>query len=91
MILIFIRGKIKLLKIRDFIFESISFDIIKSKREVTTIIIDVYTVYIEIRNITDKSVIIDRKKRLKTIEEYGTEKCYLITKKSRSLIIERIL
>jgi hypothetical protein len=88
MISILIRKKIKLLKIRNFIFESIFFDIIKLKREMATIIMNIYTAYIEIRNITDKSVIINRKKRLKIIEEYGAEGYYLITEKLKSLAIE---
>jgi hypothetical protein len=91
MVPILIRKKIKLLEIRNFIFEPISFDIIRSKGEVTAVIINVYTAYVEIRNITNKSIIINWKKYLKTIEEYETEKYYLITKKSRSLIIGRVL
>jgi hypothetical protein len=91
MIPILIRRKIKLLEIRNFIFEPISFDIIKSKEEMTAAIINIYTIYVEIRNITNKSIIINRKKRLKTIEEYGIERYYLITEKSRSLAIGQIL
>jgi hypothetical protein len=91
MILIFIREKIKLLEIRNFIFEPISFDIIGSEGEMTAAIINVYTVYVEIRNITNKSMIINRKRRLEIIEEYEIEKYYLIMKKSRFLVIERIL
>jgi hypothetical protein len=91
MIPILIREKIKLLEIRDFIFKSIFFDIIKSEKAMTIIIMNVYMIYVEIRNITNKSIIINRKKRLGTIEEYEIEEYYLITEKSRSLIIERIL
>jgi hypothetical protein len=90
MILIFIRRKTKLLEIRNFIFESIFFDIIESEGEVTTAIVDVYTVYVEIRNIINRSVIINRKRRLKIIEKYGIEEYYLITKKLRFLAIGRI-
>jgi hypothetical protein len=90
MILIFIREKTKLSKIRNFIFEPISFDIIESKKEMTAAIIDAYTIYVEIRNITDKPIIINRKRRLGTIEKYGTEKYYLATKELKSLAIGRI-
>jgi hypothetical protein len=88
---IFIRKKIKLSEIRNFMFESIFFDIIKSEREVTAAIMNVYTIYVEIRNITNKPMIINRKKRLEIIEEYGIEGYYSITKKSRSLAIGRVL
>jgi hypothetical protein len=72
-------------------FESISFDTIKSEKEMTAAIIDAYTIYVEIRNITNKPIIINRKKHLKIIEKYGTEEYYSTTKKSTSLIIGRIL
>jgi hypothetical protein len=88
---ILIRRKIKLPEIRNFIFESISFDMIKSEKEMIVAIIDVHTIYVEIRNITNKSIIINRKRRLGIIEEYGTEKYYLITKKLKFLAIERML
>jgi hypothetical protein len=91
MIPIFIRRKIKLLEIRNFIFESIFFDIIKSEKGITAAIINVYTVYVEIRNIMDRLIIINRKRRLKIIEKYEIEKYYSITKKLRFLIIERVL
>jgi hypothetical protein len=87
---ILIRRKIKLLEIRNFIFESISFDIIKSEKKVTTVIMDAYTIYVEIRNTTNKSIMINRKRRLKTIEKYGIEKCYSVTDKSKPLAIERV-
>jgi hypothetical protein len=57
----------------------------------TVAIINVYTVYVEIRNIINRSIIINRKRRLKIIEEYGIEKYYLIIEKSKFLAIERIL
>jgi hypothetical protein len=91
MIPILIREKIKLLEIRDFIFKSIFFDIIKSEKAMTIIIMNVYMIYVEIRNITNKSIIINRKRRLKIIEKYGIERCYLVTKKLRSLVIGRVL
>jgi hypothetical protein len=91
MVLILIRKKIKLLEIRDFIFESIFFDIMKSEEGVTAVIVNAYIVYVEIRNITDKSVVINRKRRLRIIEKYETEGCYLVTKKSRFLAIGRVL
>jgi hypothetical protein len=47
---------------------------------------NVHTIYVEIRNIINKSIIINRKRRLKIIEKY-----YLITKKFKSLAIGRIL
>jgi hypothetical protein len=90
MILILIRKKIKLLEIRNFIFELIFFDTIKSEKRMTAAMMNVYTIYVEIRNIINKSIIINRKKRLKIIEEYGTEKYYLVTEKSKFLAIERI-
>jgi hypothetical protein len=90
MLPILIREKIKISKIRDFIFESISFDIIKLKEEVTTVIMDAHIIYVEIRNITNKPVIINRKKYLTIIEKYETERCYLVKKKLKNLIIERI-
>jgi hypothetical protein len=82
---------IKLLEIRNFIFESIFFDIIKLKDEVTAAIINAYTAYVEIRNIINRSIIINRKKRLEIIEKYEIEKCYLITKELKFLVIGRIL
>jgi hypothetical protein len=91
MIPIFIREKIKLLKIRNFIFESIFFDIIGSEGRVTAAIMDAYTIYVEVRNIINRPIIINRKRRLGIIEEYEIEKYYLITKKLRSLVIGRIL
>jgi hypothetical protein len=90
MIPILIRKKIKLPEIRNFIFKSISFDIMKSEGEITAAIMDAYTIYVEIRNITNRLIIINRKKRLGIIEKYGIEEYYLITEKSRSLAIERI-
>jgi hypothetical protein len=90
MISIFIREKIKLLKIRNFIFESISFDIMKSEGEMTTAIIDAYTAYVEIRNATNRSIIINRKRRLRIIEKYEIEEYYLITEKLKFLAIGRI-
>jgi hypothetical protein len=71
-------------------FELISFDNIGSERGVTAAIINVYTAYVEVRNITDRLIIINRKRRLGIIEEYGIEKCYLVTEKSKSLAIGRI-
>jgi hypothetical protein len=71
-------------------FESISFDTIKSEKEMTAAIIDAYTIYVEIRNITNKPIIINRKRHLKIIEKYGIERYYLIIKESRSLAIGRI-
>jgi hypothetical protein len=91
MVSILIRGKIKLLEIRNFIFEPISFDIIKLKKGVTAVIMDAYTIFVEIRNIINKSIIIDRKRRLGIIEKYGIEKYYLITEKSKSLTTGRVL
>jgi hypothetical protein len=91
MILILIRKKIKLLKIRDFIFESIFFDIMGSEKGVIAVIADVHTIYVEIRNIINKSVIINWKRRLRIIEKYGAEEYYLIIKKSRSLATGRML
>jgi hypothetical protein len=91
MIPILIRRKIKLSKFRNCIFESIFFDIIKSEEEIIIIIIDVYIIYVEIRNITDKSIINTRKKYLEIIEKYGIEEYYLITEKLKFLVIERIL
>jgi hypothetical protein len=57
----------------------------------TAAIMNIYTAYIKIRNITDKPIIINRKKCLETIKKYGTEEYYLVTKKLKSLIIGRIL
>jgi hypothetical protein len=91
MIPILILIKIKLLEILNFIFESISFDIIKSEGGITTVIMDVHTIYVEIRNAINKSIIINRKKRLEIIEKYGIEECYSITEESRFLAIERVL
>jgi hypothetical protein len=87
---ILIREKTKLLKIRNFMFEPISFDIIKLKNEMTAAIINAYIIYVEIWNITNKPIIINRKKYLEIIEKYGIEEYYLITKKSRSLVIGRM-
>jgi hypothetical protein len=78
-------------EIRNFIFESIFFDIIESEKKITAAIMNVYTAYVEIRNIINKSIIINRKRRLEIIEKYGIEKYYLITEKSKSLAIGRIL
>jgi hypothetical protein len=78
-------------EIRNFMFKSISFDIIKSKKEMTAVIVDAYIIYVEIRNIINKPIIINRKRRLGIIEEYGIEKCYLIIKKLKSLAIGRML
>jgi hypothetical protein len=91
MVSILIREKIKLLRIRNFIFESIFFDIMGSKRKVTAVIMNAHTIYVEIRNIIDRPMIISRKRRLRIIKEYGVEGCYLITKELRSLAIGRIL
>jgi hypothetical protein len=91
MVLIFIRRKIKLSKIRNFIFESISFDIIKLEEEITAAIMNAHTIYIEIRNIINKSIIINRKRRLGIIEKYEAEKYYLIMKELKFLAIGRIL
>jgi hypothetical protein len=63
----------------------------KSEGGMTAAIMDAYTVYVEIRNITNRSMIINRKKRLRIIEEYGVEEYYLITEELRSLAIERML
>jgi hypothetical protein len=52
---------------------------------------DAYTIFVEIRNIINKSIIIDRKRRLGIIEKYGIEKYYLITEKSKSLTTGRVL
>jgi hypothetical protein len=87
---ILIREKIKLPEIRNFIFESISFDIIKSKKGMTAAIMNIYTIYVEIRNVTNRSIIINRKKRLRTIEKYEIEKYYSVMKELRSLAIGRI-
>jgi hypothetical protein len=89
-ILILIREKIKLPEIRNFMFESISFDIIRSEGKMTIAIMNVHTVYIEIRNITDRSIIINRKRRLRIIEEYGIEGCYLVTEELKFLVIGRV-
>jgi hypothetical protein len=56
---IFIRKKIKLSEIRNFIFEPIFFDTIKLEKEITTTIMNAYMIYVEIRNITNKSIIIN--------------------------------
>jgi hypothetical protein len=90
MIPILIRERIKLLEIRNFIFEPTSFDTIKSEKGMTAAIINVHIIYVEIRNTTNKSIIIDRKKRLRIIKKYETEEYYLVMEKSRFLAIGRI-
>jgi hypothetical protein len=91
MVPIFIRRKIKLSEIRNFIFESTFFDIIRPKEEITAEIMNAYIIYVEIRNTTNRSIIINRKKHLGSIEKYGIERYYLITEKSWFLVIERML
>jgi hypothetical protein len=90
MVPILIREKIKLPEIRNFIFEPISFDIIEPEERMTITIINAHTVYVKIRNIIDKPIIINRKRYLEIIEKYEIEEYYLITEKSKFLTIGRI-
>jgi hypothetical protein len=84
-VLIIIKGKRLLFNNRNFLFESASINI-KFDKGITVNIIDANIGYIEIRNISNRIIIIERKCRLNIIAENYVEGCYLIEEEFRYLI-----
>jgi hypothetical protein len=72
---------------RNFLFELAPINI-KFDGEITVNMIDVNIDYIEIRNISSRTIIIERKRRLNIIIENCVESCYLIEEKFRYLVCE---
>ena len=75
MISLKLHSKIILMRDQNFLFESIKYDL-KIEEDFVTHIINSETKYIEINNITDKSVLISWHIKLERIMKYETEECY---------------
>jgi hypothetical protein len=76
---------------RDYLFQSKSRELdLESIDEVMTHIMTINVAAVQVCNVTNKSVIISRKARLKRLIDYEKHECYVIDAKKAFLVVESI-
>lgn len=73
-----IREKFKNLLDRDFVFNLIHDERLKHENDILFYIVDVNFLYIQIRNVINNLIFMFRRCRLRLLQKYENEKCYLI-------------
>ena len=88
MILIYFRNNNEFLKNRDYMFLSYqqTFNRFEIEENILSHIIDVHMYVVQINNILDTSVIIDKNFRLNIVYDYEKEKCYAMFTENNHLI-----
>ena len=82
------REKSKHFSNRDYVFYSKRDNQFDSNDDIFSHIVNVNFFCIHVRNITDSSVFIFRQNRLKTLQKYENESCYLASSKNAHLAVD---
>lgn len=84
-----IRERFKILSDKDFVFNSTHDQRLSSENDILSHIVNVNFSCVQVRNATNESVFISRRCRLKLIQEYENEECYLVSSNDAHLTAEQ--